>query len=48
MCDDETLPIKKKPKHPKKGNTRNKMEGPISKKIKEPPTKQTTRGTSSF
>jgi hypothetical protein len=35
--DDETLPIKNKPKHPRKGNPRNKMEGPTSKKTKEPP-----------
>jgi hypothetical protein len=38
--NDETLPIINKPKHPKKGegeNTRNKMEGPTSKKTKKPP-----------
>jgi hypothetical protein len=36
--NDETLPIINKPKHPKKrGKTRNKMEGPNSKKTKEPP-----------
>ncbi len=40
LVDDETLPIINKPKHPQKkeeegGNTRNKMEGPTSKKIKE-------------
>ncbi len=39
MCDDETLP---------KGNILNKMEGPMSKKIKKPPKRQTTSGTSSF
>jgi hypothetical protein len=33
---DETLPITNKPKHRKKGNTRNKMEGPTSKKTREP------------
>jgi hypothetical protein len=32
-CDDETLPIIHKSKHPKSGNTRNKKEGPMSKKI---------------
>jgi hypothetical protein len=36
--DDETLPIKNKQKHlKKKGNTKNKMEGPTSNKTKEPP-----------
>ncbi len=35
---DENLPIINKSKHPKKKrvNTRNKMEGPTSKKTKEP------------
>jgi hypothetical protein len=34
--DDETWQIINKPKHPKKlGNTRNKMEGPTSKKTKK-------------
>jgi hypothetical protein len=34
--NDETLPIENKPKHPKETrNTRNKMEGPMSKKTKE-------------
>jgi len=32
--DHETLPIINKPKHPKEGNTRNKLEGPTSKQIK--------------
>jgi hypothetical protein len=37
MCD-ETLPIINKPKTPKKrGNTKNKKEGPTSKKTKEQP-----------
>jgi hypothetical protein len=37
VCD-ETLPIINKSKHPKRRwNTRNKMEGPTSKKTKEPP-----------
>jgi hypothetical protein len=36
----------KKPKHPKK--SRKEMEGPMSKKIKDPPVRQTTRGTLSF
>jgi len=39
IFDDETLPTINKPKHPKKkrGNMRNKMEGPTSKKTIEPP-----------
>jgi hypothetical protein len=39
MRNDETLPIINKPKHPKKkkGNTKNKMEGPTSKKTKKSP-----------
>jgi hypothetical protein len=34
IFDDETLPTINKPKHPKKkrGNMRNKMEGPTSKR----------------
>jgi hypothetical protein len=33
-CDDETLPIINKPKHPKKReNTSNKKEGPTSKRV---------------
>jgi hypothetical protein len=41
MCDDETLPITNKTKHPKNkgGNTRNKMQGPVSKKTNKPPKK---------
>jgi hypothetical protein len=42
--DDETLPIINKPKHPKEGNTRNKMEGPTSKKTKEPPKRANYKG----
>ncbi len=42
---DETLPIINKPKHPKKGgNKRNKMEGPTSKKTKEPPKRVNHKG----
>jgi hypothetical protein len=44
---DETLPIINKPKHPKRENIRNKMEGPTSKKTKESPRGLTTRGASS-
>ncbi len=49
---DETLPTINKPKHPKKKrNIQNKMEGPTSKKTKEPPKNlvkgRTTKGTSS-
>jgi hypothetical protein len=39
QLDDETLPIINKPKHPKKENIRNKMEGPTSKETKESPKK---------
>jgi hypothetical protein len=42
---NETLPIIIKPKHPKKGgNTRNKMEGPMSKKTKEAPKRVNHKG----
>jgi hypothetical protein len=46
----ETLPIINKPKHPhkKKGNTRNKMEGPMSKKTKEPPKRANHKGNIKF
>jgi hypothetical protein len=33
------LPNINKSKHPKKGNTNNKMEGPMFKKTKKPPKK---------
>jgi hypothetical protein len=33
------MPNINKAKHPKKGNTNNKMEGPTSKKTKKPPKK---------
>jgi hypothetical protein len=46
--DDETLPITNKPKHPKKGNTRNKMEGPTSKKTKELPKRANHKGDIKF
>jgi hypothetical protein len=46
---DETLPIINKPKHPKKkgrGDTRNKMKGPTSKKTKKNHLRgRKTRGT---
>jgi len=43
--DDETLPIINKPNHPKRmGNTRNKMEGPTSKKTKEPLKRANNKG----
>jgi len=46
---DETLPITNKPKHLKKGgNKRNKMEGPTSKKTKEPPKRANHKGTPSY
>jgi hypothetical protein len=47
----ETLPIINKPKHPpkkKKGNTRNKMEGPMSKKTKEPSKRANHKGNIKF
>jgi hypothetical protein len=34
--DDETLALINKPKQPKRGKTRNRMEGPTMKKTKEP------------
>jgi hypothetical protein len=47
--NDETLLIINKPKHPKKrGNTRNKMERPTSKKTKEPPKKVNHKGNIKF
>jgi hypothetical protein len=46
---DETLPIINKPKHPKKrGNTKNKMEGPMSKETKEPPKQVNHKGNIKF
>jgi hypothetical protein len=48
QLDDETLPIINKPKHPKKGNTKNKMEGPTSKKTKESPKKANHKGNIKF
>jgi hypothetical protein len=38
------MPIINKPKHPKEGNARNKMEGPVSKKTKEPPRRANHKG----
>jgi hypothetical protein len=46
--DDETLPIINKPKHPQRGNTRNKMEGLTSKKTKEPPKRANHKGNIKF
>jgi hypothetical protein len=49
--DDETLPIINKPKHPRRGNTRNtrnKMEGSTSKKTKEPPKTANHKGNIKF
>ncbi len=46
--DDETLPIINKPKHPKRGNTRNKMEGSTSKKTKESPKRANHKGNIKF
>jgi len=40
--------LTKAPPKKKKGKTRDKMEGPTSKKTNEPPKRLTTRGTSSF
>jgi hypothetical protein len=46
---DGTLPIINKLKHlKKKGNTRNKMEGPTSKKTKEPPKRVNHKGNLKF
>jgi hypothetical protein len=47
--NDETLPIINKPKHPqKRGNTSNKMEGPMSKKTKEPAKRVSHKGNIKF
>jgi hypothetical protein len=47
--NDETLSIISNPKHPKKrGNARNKMEGPTSKKTKEPPKRVKHKGNIKF
>jgi hypothetical protein len=46
--NDETLPIMNKPKHPKRGNTMNKMEGPTSKKMKEPAKRVYHKGNIKF
>ncbi len=46
--DDETLPIINKPKHQKRGNTRNKMEGSTFKKTKEPPKRANHKGNIKF
>jgi hypothetical protein len=35
LYDDENLPIINKSKHSKRGNTKNKMEGPMFKKTKK-------------
>jgi hypothetical protein len=49
VVNDETLRIINKPKHQKKrGNTRNKMEGPMSKKQKESPKKVNHKGNIKF
>jgi hypothetical protein len=49
MRNDETLPIIHKPKHPqKRGNTKNKMEGPTSKKTKEPSKGTNPKGSIKF
>jgi hypothetical protein len=50
---DETLQIINKPKHSKKqkgvgGDIRNKMEGPMSKKIKKPPKRVNHKGNIKF
>jgi len=42
--NDKTLPIINKSKHQKKGKTKDEMEGPTSKKIKEPPKKANHKG----
>ncbi len=46
--DDGTMPIINKPRHPKRGNTRNKMKGPHSRRQKNHLWGQTTREISSF
>jgi hypothetical protein len=38
------MPTINKPKHPKRGNTRNKVEGPMCKKTKEPPKRANHKG----
>jgi hypothetical protein len=45
---DETLPIINKPKQPKKGNTRNKMEGSTSKMKREPSKRENHKGNIKF
>jgi hypothetical protein len=42
------LLIIKKPKHSKKGKTRNKMVGPTSKNVNEPPKKADHKGNIKF
>jgi len=46
--DDKTLPIINKPNHSKRGNTKNKMEGPTSKKTKEPLKRVNHKGNIKF
>jgi hypothetical protein len=48
--NNETVPTINKPKHPKKkGNTRNKMEGPMfKKKTKESPKRVNHKGNIKF
>jgi hypothetical protein len=45
---DETMPIKYKPKHRKRGIMRNKREGPTSKKTKEPHKRANRKGNIKF
>jgi hypothetical protein len=45
---DETLPIKYKPKHLERGDTRKKMEGLMSKKTKKPPKTMNHKGNIKF
>jgi hypothetical protein len=46
--NDGTLPIMKNQNTQKRKNTRNKMEGSTSKKIKEPPKKVNHKGNIKF
>jgi hypothetical protein len=48
LNDDETPRIINKPKDKKKGKTKNKMEGPMSKKTKENPKKVNHEGNIKF
>jgi hypothetical protein len=42
------MPIINKPKHPKRGKARNKMEGPTSKNTEKPPKRANHEGNIKF